>query len=191
MTVFDEAIMFAVKVHEGMIRKASGAPYILHPLEVASIAGTITSDPEVLAAAVLHDTVEDTETMLDEIRERFGGRVASLVASETEDKRRDVPPDESWIIRKKESLEALKKEKDPGARIIWLADKLSNIRSLALLKEKEGGAMWLRFNQRDPAKQEWYFRAVIENTKELSDTAAWRELVELTEKVFEGADNNG
>ena len=75
MGVFDDALMFAAERHHGMVRKKnSGVPYLLHPMETAVIVGTMTNDHEVLAAALLHDVVEDTDTTLEEVRERFSGR---------------------------------------------------------------------------------------------------------------------
>ena len=66
--LLDRAIVFATKAHSGTLRKKDGIPYILHPMEVASIAGGITTDVEVLTAALLHDTVEDTDVTLDTIK---------------------------------------------------------------------------------------------------------------------------
>ena len=85
MELVSKAIEFAVKVHDGMRRKKSELPYILHPLEVAVIVGTMTSDQNVIAAAVLHDVVEDANISIDEIEQKFGKRVKELVLSETED----------------------------------------------------------------------------------------------------------
>ena len=81
MELVSEAIIFAVKVHDGMRRKKSGVPYILHPLEAATIVGTMTDDQEIIAGAVLHDVVEDTDTTIDEIEEKFGKRIRELVES--------------------------------------------------------------------------------------------------------------
>ncbi len=184
--VFDRAVKFAAEAHSGMKRKGTGMPYILHPLEVAVIAGTMTPDPEVLAAAVLHDTVEDTPVTSEEIRAEFGDRVAMLVEAETEDKREGTPPSESWQIRKDESLDELKNASDPGVSVMWLADKLSNIRSFVRLKEERGDDLWELFNQRDAKKQAWYYRTVAAYTSHLSGTDAWKEYVALTEKVFDG-----
>ena len=78
MTNFEEAICFAVAAHQGARRKGETTPYILHPMEAASICATVTSDQDVLTAAVLHDTVEDTDVTLAQIAERFGARVAQL-----------------------------------------------------------------------------------------------------------------
>ncbi|MBR5381288.1 MAG: bifunctional (p)ppGpp synthetase/guanosine-3',5'-bis(diphosphate) 3'-pyrophosphohydrolase, partial [Oscillospiraceae bacterium] len=151
MTLFDQAIVFAVQAHSGMMRKRESVPYILHPMEVASIAGTITSEEEVLAAAVLHDTVEDTGTTIGEIAEKFGPRVASIVASETENKRHDLPPSETWHIRKEESLRELKAAEDVAVKIVWLSDKLANMRAFYRIWRISGNSFWKDFNQPDPA----------------------------------------
>ena len=75
--IFERAVIFAVNAHSGMTRKGSRTPYILHPLEAAVIASTLTEDEEVLAACVLHDTLEDTPVAAEELRGDFGERVAS------------------------------------------------------------------------------------------------------------------
>ena len=84
MGLFTDALHFAVDAHGDARRKGDGAPAILHATEAASIATTLTTDERVLAAAVLHDTVEAAGVLPDEIRERFGDRVAELVAAETD-----------------------------------------------------------------------------------------------------------
>ena len=129
MNTFEKAAAFALKAHEGQMRKAAPIPFILHPMEVAQIASTLTHDQDVLAAAVLHDVVEDTPVTLEEIHENFGEHIAWLVAMETENKRRGQPAAETWRIRKEESLEELEKCGDSDVQILWLSDKLSNLRS--------------------------------------------------------------
>ncbi len=188
MTEFEEAICFAVEAHSGVTRKRESTPYILHPLEAAVIVGTMTSDSEVLAAAVLHDTVEDTDTTIEEIEARFGLRVAALVASETENKYPGRPKSETWRIRKEEALAELEKASDPGVKLLWLGDKLSNMRSLYRGWKISGDAIWKNFNQRDPAQQAWYYRALTAALSELKGYEAWQELNELVETVFKGAD---
>ena len=184
--LLDRAIVFATKAHSGTLRKKDGIPYILHPMEVASIAGGITTDEEVLTAALFHDTVEDTDVSLDTIKSQFGDRVAALVASETEDKRRDRSPAETWMQRKVESLAALRNAVDPGVRVLWLSDKLANMRSFARQYEKEGDRMWKDYNQTDPAQQAWYYRTIEALTSDLKDTNAWKELRALNARVFGG-----
>ena len=184
MSVLDRAIIFAVNAHSGMVRKRGKSPYILHPLEAATIAGKITNDPEIIAAAVLHDTVEDTTVTIEDIKKEFGERVAALVASETENKREGIPPSESWTVRKTESLQMLKNSTDPAVKIMWLADKLSNMRSFYSLWQKQGDDMWQSFHQKDPARQAWYYRTIDSLLSDLSEYEPWREYHDLVDKVF-------
>lgn len=184
MNLLEEAICFAVRAHAGTLRKDGETPYILHPMEAAAICGTLTADEAVLAAAVLHDTVEDTDVTPSEIRARFGERVAALVASETEDKYPQLPPEVSWQQRKAESLRELAATDDRGVKILWLGDKLSNMRSFYRQWQAEGAAMWRRYHQQNPARQAWYYRSIAKALEELKDTPAWQEYHFLTEAVF-------
>ncbi len=180
----NEAIVFAAQCHAGQMRKMANVPYILHPMEVAAIIGTITGDENVMIAGLLHDTVEDcgADPML--IRETFGARVAALVQSETEDKIAARPASETWKQRKEESLLLLHYTKDRDVKILWLADKLSNIRSFYREYQKHGDAMWQYLNQKDPAMQAWYYRTIAQYLSELSDTAAYQEYISLVERLF-------
>ena len=184
MELVSEAIIFAVNAHDGMRRKKSDAPYILHPMEAAVIVGTMTDDQNLIAAAALHDVVEDADITIDEIEERFGKRVRELVESETEDKRADLPSAETWRIRKEESLAVLKSTDDIGVLMVWLGDKLANMRSIYRDFKVEGIQMWQRFNQKDVAEQAWYYRSIVNLTERLSDTSAWIEYKTLTKLVF-------
>jgi myo-inositol-1(or 4)-monophosphatase len=183
-----KAIEFAAKAHDGMMRKKDKTPYILHPLEAAVIVGTMTADSDVISAAVLHDVVEDTEITIEEIEENFGSRVRRLVESETEDKRADLPPESTWKIRKEESLEELANCGDRDVLILWLGDKLSNMRSFYRIWKNEGESMWQSFNQKDPVQQEWYYSSIAELTSSLKDFPAWQEYNELLKIIF-GKDN--
>ena len=184
MELVSEAIAFAVKAHDGMRRKKSDAPYILHPMEAAVIVGTMTDDQNLLAAAVLHDVVEDAGVTIEEIEAKFGKRVRELVGSETEDKRADLPPSDTWRIRKEESIDVLKNTDDVAVLIVWLGDKLANMRSIYRDFKLEGIKMWQRFNQKDENEQAWYYRSIVKLTERLSDTSAWIEYKTLTELVF-------
>lgn len=186
----DDAIEFATKKHTEQTRKRENTPYILHPLEAAAVAAELTKDEDILIAAVLHDTVEDTDTSIDEVRERFGDRVADLVASETENKREDLPPEETWEIRKKESLEHLKNSTDPAVKILWLADKVSNVRTLYRLYQKEGDALWNHFNMKDIKKQAWYYRTVSELLSDLDDTLPYQEYKQIVDYIFRDVKEN-
>ena len=184
MDIFDEALCFAVEKHSGQVRKLNFSPYILHPLEVAEIVGTMTNDKEVLAAAVLHDTVEDTDTTLEEIKAKFGKRVSLLVMTETEDKRVDKPPAETWEQRKEETLVVLEHTKDKSVKMMWLGDKLSNIRSFAREYRKKGDKLWQSFNQKNPEKQAWYYMRIADALSELREYDAYTEFISHIKYVF-------
>ena len=184
MELVSEAIIFAVNAHDGMRRKKGELPYILHPMEAAVIVGTMTEDQNLIAAAALHDVVEDAGIAIEEIKEKFGKRVWELVASETEDKRADLPPSATWRIRKEESLAVLGKTEDIGVLMVWLGDKLANMRAIYRDWKVEGDAMWQKFNQKSVTEQAWYYRSIVDLTKRLSDTSAWIEYKTLTNLVF-------
>ena len=73
MTLVTQAVIFAAQAHDGAARKGSEIPYIVHPMEVVAIASTMTDDPQVLAAAALHDVMEDCGVTFETLSERFGG----------------------------------------------------------------------------------------------------------------------
>ena len=118
-----EAASFAAKRHAGQKRKgADGEPYINHPLEVANLLASVgkVKDTDVLIAALLHDTIEDTETTKEEITELFGEKVSEMVLEVTDDK--SLPKAE----RKQKQVEHAP-HLSPGAKLIKLGDKISNI----------------------------------------------------------------
>lgn len=179
-----EAIAFSTMAHDGMRRRKSDLPYILHPMEVGAIIGTMTENQEVIAAGVLHDVVEDAGISIEEIGEKFGVRVMELVASETEDKREDLPPEDTWRIRKEESIEKLRTTNDIEVLMLWIGDKLSNIRAIYRDYLVEGDAVWNKFHQSDINVQAWYYRSIMNYTERLSNTIAWIEYKTLVEKIF-------
>jgi myo-inositol-1(or 4)-monophosphatase len=183
MEKFDKAIIFATNAHKGQKRKGANTPYIVHPLEVATIAATLTDNEDVLCAAVLHDTVEDTEVTIEEIEDKFGPRVRELVQSETENKREEMDPSASWKIRKEESLEDLK-QADDDARMLWLSDKLSNMRSFFRMYLEEDDELWQHFHQKDPAEQYWYHKAILDYLSDLDYHPTYQEYKRLLEIVF-------
>lgn len=181
--LLNKSIVFAAKAHEGQLRKGSEIPYILHPLEAAAIVATITADEEVLSAAVLHDVIEDTPATVKEIRELFGERVASLVASESENKRDGQSAADTWQVRKEETIKHLKTA-PTDVKIITLGDKLSNIRSMYRDHTLIGDDIWQRFNQKNKDRHRWYYESIADCLSELQAYPAYKEYVELVEKTF-------
>ena len=185
ISLMDRAIVFATRAHSGTYRKGTKIPYIVHPIEAAAIVSTMTDDPDMIAAAVLHDVVEDTDATLEEIRFFFNERIADLVEAESEDKRKDLPPQETWMIRKMETLEFLRNEADRDAKILALADKLSNMRAIHRDQKTIGDKLWERFNEKRKEKHGWMYRQVAIALSELSDTLAWQEYDDLVRRTFE------
>lgn len=184
MDIFDKALCYATEKHSGQVRKFSHIPYIVHPVEVAGIIATMSDDKELLAAALLHDTVEDTDATIEEIRELFGEKVSSLVLTETEDKREGQSPEETWVLRKEESLLLLDNTNDLNVKMLWLGDKLSNMRSFANIFKQEGNAIWNRFHQKDPKMQAWYYSSIAKYLSVLHNYPVYQEYVDLVKYVF-------
>jgi len=183
MSVLDNAIVFATEKHAGMFRKGTTVPYIVHPLEAVSIAAGITDDLEVLSAVVLHDVVEDTPVTVEDIRVKFGERIAMLVAAESEDKMPGITPEESWKLRKQATIDALESASFEE-KIIVLADKLSNIRAIYRDKSQIGDAIWERFNQKDKKQHEWYYRSVMNELADMSKFTVYQEFCQLVKDAF-------
>lgn len=187
MNLFEEAVIYATVMHSGKYRKRGNSPYILHPIEVAQIISTMTDDIEVITAGVLHDVVEDTDGTLQEIRARFGERVAKLVDAETEPPFDGEAKEDSWMKRKQESLYKLKNADDIGIKILWLADKLSNMRSFANAVSEEGPAFWQRLHQKDPAMHKWYYTTIAEEIEiDLNRTGAFKEFLKHINFIWPG-----
>ena len=181
--LLDRAIVFAVRAHAGTERRGKGFPYIVHPMEAVEIVSTMTPDQELLAAAALHDTVEDTDVTVEEIRQEFGDRIASIVASESDTFEEGVSEEESWHSRKRAAIERLSKA-SRDSKIVALGDKLSNMRAIARDYAVQGDAFWNIFHAKDPKDHEWHYRGLASALSELSDTFAYKEFVQLIDKVF-------
>ena len=181
--VLDRAIIFAVKAHSGTERRGKGYPYIVHPMEAVEIVATMTSDQELLAAAALHDTVEDTDVTVDQIRDEFGDRVAELVASESDEMPSGVSEEDSWHLRKRAAIDRLSKASH-DAKIVALGDKLSNMRAIARDYAVQGDALWNIFHAKDPKDHEWHYRGLADALRELEGTPAFQEFERLINQVF-------
>ena len=179
----DRAIAFATKAHEGQFRKGTQIPYILHPMEAAAIVGSMTTDEEVIAGAVLHDVVEDTETTVEDVIAMFGERIGSLVASESEDKRDNLPAESTWKIRKQETLNHLVTA-TVDVKMITLGDKLANIRAIYRDYQIIGDALWQRFNQKDKNEHYWYYSGIAKCISELRNYQAYKEYCDLVDRTF-------
>ena len=183
-TLLETAVNIANKAHSGQTRKGSEIAYIIHPMEAAAIASSILIqldmyDENIVAAAVLHDTLEDTELTVADLKEYCSQKTVDLVLVQSEDKSK------SWKERKQHTIETLKNStRDIDVLIVHLADKLSNMRSINRDVNIIGDELWNRFNQKMKSEQGWYYKSILENLVGLEDVEEYKEYKFLTEKVF-------
>ena len=182
-SLFDRAVNFAVKAHSGTERRGKGFPYIIHLMEAVEIVATITPDQELLSAAMLHDTVEDTPVTVDDLRKEFGDRVASIVEAESDVRNEGESEHESWHRRKQEAIDRLTAA-PLEAKIVALGDKLSNMRAIARDYAQIGDGLWKLFHVTEKSEHEWHYRGLAHALKDLEVTPAYREFVYLIEEVF-------
>ena len=177
--MIDRAAKFAEQAHKGAHRKGTRIPYIVHPLETALIASMLTNDEEILAAALLHDTIEDCEGVdANVLKEMFSARVAGIVSQESEDKSK------TWMERKSATIERLKTA-PIEVQMIVLADKLSNMRDIDRDYPVCGEELWNRFRMKDKATIGWYYKGVREALREaFAETEAFAEYCSLIDKNF-------
>lgn len=185
LTLLDHAIIFATKAHSGMTRKGTNVPYIVHPIEAAAIVSAMTDDEEIIAAAVLHDVLEDTEATMEDLVAHFGHRIAELVSDESEDKRKNLPAALTWKMRKQETITFLETKANRDAKMLALADKLSNLRAIYRDVCIIGDKVWERFNEKDKNMHAWMYQAIAEALRELSDHPTWQEYDRLVKMVFQ------
>lgn len=172
-----EAAAFAERAHRGVFRKGSRIPYIVHPMETAVIVSGFTNDEEMIAAALLHDVVEDAGVTGEELKAQFGQRVMELVLAESEDKSK------SWKERKAYTLAHLRTS-CRDEKVLALGDKLSNMRSTARDYLLLGDGVWTRFNEKDKTQHAWYYWGVADSLEELKEHFYYAEYHQLCKQVF-------
>lgn len=176
MNLIHEAIIFAARKHAGQVRKGTDIPYITHPMEVMQILTNESCTEDVIIAGILHDTLEDTNTSSEEILNLFNENILKLVTAESEDKSK------SWKERKQATIDSLTNSHN-DIKMICLADKLSNLRSLSAEKEAWGEIAWTKFNA-PRVEIEWYYRQVFMKVSDLWRTKMYQEYSTLLDEVF-------
>lgn len=153
-TIVQNAIAYAITKHDKQIRKGTDLPYSLHPVSLAMMLLEERLKPEIVAAALLHDTIEDTETTYEELESVFGLEVTELVRACTEEDQK-----EKWELRKENTINKFKHQTE-DAKWVILADKLHNLYSMYTQNIHEGDQMWSYFS-RDVDKQKWYYQSLL------------------------------
>ncbi|MCM3112475.1 HD domain-containing protein [Lederbergia lenta] len=154
MNLVEKATQFAAIKHEGQYRKATKTPYITHPFAVGMILQQEGYGEEIIAAGLLHDTMEDTDTTKEELLQEFGEGVLRLVMAATEQDR-----SLSWEERKQATIDGLA-SKTPEQIAVIVADKIHNLRSIRADLDKYGEEVWSRFN-RGKQEQAWYYTSIV------------------------------
>ncbi|MCQ2102105.1 MAG: HD domain-containing protein [Fibrobacter sp.] len=181
--LLDRAMNFAIKAHQGTERRGKGFPYIIHPMEAVAIVATMTNDQELLAAAALHDVVEDTEISCEDIRKEFGDRIAQLVANESDPEISGMSESESWKVRKQIAIDRLTRS-SLDTKIVAMGDKLSNMRAIYRDYKTHGDEFWSIFHVSDSTLHEWHYRELLAALNDLKDSFAYREFKHLIEGVW-------
>jgi len=155
---FEHALLYAAHVHGGHMRKGTTIPYFAHLLAVAALVLEDDGDEDDAISALLHDAAEDQggQERLDDISARFGERVARIVKGCSDTLVTPKPP---WRERKEAYLRHLESAADEVLRVS-LADKLHNLRAIALDYGRLGDELWERFDR--DSDQLWYYGALAE-----------------------------
>lgn len=177
MDLIDKALQVASVAHEGQYRKNTNIPYIAHPVAVGMILQKAGYRDELVAAGILHDTVEDTNITMEDIEREFGSEIARIVEGCSE-------PDKSlsWEERKEHTIEFLKTASEE-IRVVACADKLHNVRSIREDVDQLGEVVWGRFN-RDKKHQDWYYKNVVQSLGFATKFPILEELEEEIERLF-------
>jgi (p)ppGpp synthase/HD superfamily hydrolase len=180
----DRAIGFAARAHRGQRRKTGDVPYIAHPVGVAMILQRMGCDQVVVAAGLLHDTVEDTPVTLQEIQDQFGEEVAGIVAGCTE-----LPKGKNnWADRKRQMIASLRDAPLP-VKLVTAADKYHNLSHTVYTEHLQGPALWRKFG-RSKEQQAWYYRSVLDsllaNTDQPERYPIFGMLAGVIDELFDG-----
>jgi (p)ppGpp synthase/HD superfamily hydrolase len=177
---FEEALIFATRLHQGQTRKGKDLPYISHLLAVTALVFQAGGDEDEVIAALLHDAVEDQGGLdtLAEIRRRFGERVAMIVEGCSDSLVIPKPP---WLERKTNYLAHLATA-PPEVRRVSLADKLHNARTILADLEEYGEETWTRFNGGRQGSL-WYYQSLVEIFQESESGQMLREFSRVVEEI--------
>jgi (p)ppGpp synthase/HD superfamily hydrolase len=161
---FEQALVYATRLHAQQVRKGTGVPYISHLLSVTALVLEDGGDEDEAIAALLHDAVEDQGGVAtrEVILQQFGERVIQIVDGCTDT---DVMPKPPWKERKQQHLENLRHASPAVCRVV-LADKLHNARSILLDLRREGETVWQKFRGGKEGTL-WYYRAALEVFEQL------------------------
>lgn len=179
-TRFEEALVFAARLHATQTRKGTSTPYISHLLAVTALVLEHGGEEDEAIAGLLHDSIEDQggAATREEIRRRFGEKVVEIVDGCTDT---DVFPKPPWRKRKEAYIRHIS-EAPPAVRLVAAADKLHNARAVLEDYRIVGEALWKRFNGGKEGTL-WYYRAAVDALREAGTTPLIEELDRVVSKI--------
>jgi len=183
LDIVSRATIFAAKVHAEETKGEASVPYILHFMEAATIAASMTDDQDVIAATVLHGIIDDAGVKPADVQLKFGARIYKLVMSASEKTRPDIKWGRVSKERKGAFIDYLFSGATKDERIIALSDKLSALRSLRRSYKAEGDVIWEKAG-RGKDFLAWYYQGLRDALGRLQDTGAWKEFRALVDEVF-------
>ena len=163
MDIVPKALEFATKYHKNMVRKGTRIPYMAHLLNVAKLLAERNCSDEIIAAAILHDIVEDCAVTIEEISTKFGKDIAEIVAGATEKyklEKSDFDAVATWQERKQHTIDTIKERATLEQVLVIMADKLDNISSISYDLKRIGNDVWDRFNA-NKEQQKWYYENLL------------------------------
>ena len=171
-SLIEKAMRVAVRAHQGQTRKESDLPYISHPFMVAFKLSKYDFPDTVVAAALVHDVLEDTDVSTDVLREELGEEVLRIVTSVTND------DSLSWDEKKMKYVETVRSASE-AAKAVATADKVHNLESLIIAYQEKGVDIWKNFN-RGKEKKIWFEEEMLKMLK-----STWQHpLVDEYEKLL-------
>ncbi len=185
---FSDALAYAEEVHRQQKRKGTEVPYVAHLLAVCALVLEHGGNEEQAIVALLHDAVEDQGGLarLKEIREKFGDRVADMVAACSDAVNSPKPP---WDQRKQKYL-ALLAEHDPAVRLVSCADKLHNACAILRDYQSVGDEVWKRFKGGKQGTL-WYYRSLADRYQDLKVGPMAVELKRVVTRLEENTGKSG
>jgi len=184
---FEQALVYATRIHGGQLRKKTQIPYIAHIMGVAAIAMEYGANETEAVGALLHDAVEDCggAKRLRDIERRFGRSVARIVDGCTDTDQTPKPP---WLTRKKDYIAHLK-HAPTSTQLVSASDKLHNVRAILMNYRTDGEKLWDRF-QGGKEGTLWYYAALLEAFSKSEKLAPLLTEIDRTLTTLEALANN-
>lgn len=175
LSLIERALRIAALAHKDQVRKEGDTPYIVHPVMVALDLKTRGFSDDIVAAALVHDVLEDTDFPKDQLESELGNVVMEIVRAVTND------DSLSWEQKKLRYIETVRGGSE-GAKAVATADKIHNAKSLLAAHKQQGEALWSHFKA-GKEKKIWFEKAMLEMLKETWENPLVSEYESLVEEM--------